>query len=633
MKIYASQHDVKEVSKVELRDIPLAYIDTSSTEQFISIAREPIFNGSEGIIRAYEEFDSPEAYFFDENNEIIKSLMLKRLGNRYVYEPQNAVEFTPLRFSFHALVKKNMTFRNDKHYNLKVAVHEEAADLAFSKQLIAVFGDAPRRRLCPPNISINDCGMTPETLINASFIGNDFMFIKSPDGTHYKEIVTTTTEETVAAATPAKTTSTTDVNGDTSTTTTVTIALKGTDKVKTTTVVATSLRVLDMDTLLSSNTNAWLSVETFGSLIKTKNNSNFRLKAPTLYKTTDYSIKDYVHYFDEGEHPGYPAASYTYSYPFEDGAALILEKANGGFVVVTHKTFFDNLHENVNLLYELMMQVFLKSYYRTKEVSSWITDQPVDFIAYKRSKYNLQHAELNLSDLLKNDNYDIGNEFTLLAVNTSSPDVIFLNMNAAKDMLFYKISTNPDPAKNDGDISIYTSKHSVIHYRQEVIKKIESGLDISTEINDTGLYITIHPCHSTQNRIHTRQDQTLRIEDPRKEYVLVCKPGTTDIENDFVLIPVNDFTASDGLKVAAIRVVNNPAAKAFNIRVNGGGLPLDSEPDYSMLDIGHVNGRPYRVGATMVIRLPSRLKEHDTKIRDAIGKHAASGDYPLIVYE
>lgn len=596
MKIYPSLHDIKEVSKVELLDIPLAYIDTSNTEQYISITKEPIFANSygESLIKAYEEFNSLEAYLFDDTNKIIKNQILKRLGNQYVYEPQNAVEFTPLRFSFDALVKKNMTFTNDVHYNLKVAASEEGIDLAFSKQLISVFGDAPRRGLCPANISINDLGMTPETLINTSFKGNDFIFIKSPDGVQFREI---TTDATTGAE-------------------------------------IITLKTLDVDALLDANVNVWLSVDSFSDTLKVKDDNLFTLSQPVLYATKDYAIKDYTHYFDTSvDHASYPRDKYSYSTPFaESSAVMILEKANGGFVILTHKTFFDNLHENVKLLYEIMMQVFLKSYYRTKTFSSWITDQPVDYIAFKSSKYNLQHDEINLNNLLKNNNYNINGEYNLLAVNVSGQDVIFANMNPQKDLFFCKVNLQPDPIKNDGDISVYTSRHSVIHYRQAVIKKIESGLSIGTEITESGLYVTIHPCHSTQYRINTTNDLTLRIENPKFEYVLCCKTGSTDIENSFVLIRSVNYTVADGLKVATIKVISKPAAKTFDIRINGGGLPLDSDPNYDMLDIGHINGRPYRVGSTLIIRLPARLKEHDAKIRKTLEKHSSSGDYPVIIY-
>jgi hypothetical protein len=587
MKIYPSLHEIKEVSRVELHDIPLAYVDVNNTEQYINIAKEPIFANHSGdsLIKAYEEFDNPEAYLFNDSDEIIKSQILKRLGNRYVYEPQNAVEFTPQRFSFDALIKKNMTFKNDAHYNLKIAVHEEGTDLAFSKQLISVFGDAPRRGLCPANVTVNDQNMTPESLINTSFKGNDFIFLKSTDGIHFKD-------------------------GDTT-------------------------LELDVDALLDLNVNLWISVERFGSVLKSREKNTFVIKSPALYATAEYSVKEYGFYFNDSEtHASYPKDKYTYISLFnEHNAALVLEKRNGGFIVVTQNAFFDNLHENVKLLYELMMQVFLQSYYRTKQFNSWITDLPVDYIAFKSSKYNLQHEQINLRDLLKNENYDIGEEYNLLNVSPSSSDIMFININPQKDMFFYKISTQPDPVKNEGDISVYTSRHSVIHYRQEVIKKIESGLDISTEKNEMGLYITVHPCHSTQHRINTTQDRTLRIEDPRLEYILCCKAGSTDIENDFVLIPANDYTELDGLKVATVRVISNPDAKTFDIRINGGGLPIESDPNYNMLDIGHINGRPYRLGSTLIIRLPARLKEYDEKIKLVIEKHSSSGDYPVIVYE
>jgi hypothetical protein len=147
MKIHLSKHSIVEADRVKLNDIPLAYVDTADSKQVISVVKEPVFSGAygESLLRAYAEFDSPNAYLFDGSGEIMRNLTLKRLGNRYVYEPHNMVEFTPLSFSYSALVKKNMAFKNNAQYNLNVAVYEEGADLAFSKKLIAVFGDAPRR--------------------------------------------------------------------------------------------------------------------------------------------------------------------------------------------------------------------------------------------------------------------------------------------------------------------------------------------------------------------------------------------------------------------------------------------------------------------------------------------------------
>lgn len=587
MKIHLSKHSIVEADRVKLNDIPLAYVDTADSKQVISVVKEPVFSGAygESLLRAYAEFDSPNAYLFDGSGEIMRNLTLKRLGNRYVYEPQNMVEFTPLSFSYSALVKKNMAFKNNAQYNLNVAVYEEGADLAFSKKLIAVFGDAPRRGVCPANISVNNQDMTPESLINASFAGKDFIFIQSADGVHVKQ--------------------------------------------------GKSTSVLDVNALMDMNVNVWLSVESFNGVMETKVNNVYTLASPRLYSASQYSIPNYKYHFNtNNEHPSYPKSKYIYSSPFVDGcAALVMEKTNGGYVIITHKSFFDNLHENVRLLYELMMQTFLKGYYRTKQYRSWITDQPVDYVAYKNSKYNLRHAAINLNEMLTNTNYDIGNEYTLLEVKTSNPNIVFTNMSPKKDLFFYKINVQPDPVKNEGDISLYTSKHSVIHYRQEVIKKIESGLSISTEVADTGMYVTVHPCKSTKHRICTLHDQRFRMEDPRLTYILCCKPGVPDIENAFELIPNDEYSIFNGFKLATIKVITTEEAKVHDIRIEGGGLPLDSEPDYNMIDIGHINGRPYRIGSTMIIRLPAKLKEHNDKIMVAIEKHASSGDYPVIIFE
>jgi hypothetical protein len=52
-----------------------------------------------------------------------------------------------------------------------------------------------------------------------------------------------------------------------------------------------------------------------------------------------------------------------------------------------------------------------------------------------------------------------------------------------------------------------------------------------------------------------------------------------------------------------------------------------------MLDIGHINGRPYRLGSTLIIRVPKKIKTYDEKIRRELDKHIAAGDEYVLVFE
>ena len=65
----------------------------------------------------------------------------------------------------------------------------------------------------------------------------------------------------------------------------------------------------------------------------------------------------------------------------------------------------------------------------------------------------------------------------------------------------------------------------------------------------------------------------------------------------------------------------------------GGGLPEQLPDDYNMMDIGNLNGRPYRLGSTNIIHLPMAYKKYKDKIEDAVNLHAASGEYNIIVFD
>lgn len=588
MKIYPSYHEIREAAQIRTKDIPLAFVDTQAAQLSVDVRLEPALAASYGerSVQPYEEFVRPDPFLFSESGAVIEDFALKRRGNRYVFEPQNMVEFSPLRFSFHALVKKNMTYQSDAMYNLRVAVHESGEDLALSKKLIAIFGDAPRRGICPGNISVNRQDMTPESLINTTTEDNDFIFIESCDGVHIEQ-------EGVSVP-------------------------------------------LDMDALLALNVNVWLSVESFDTLLGTLENCGpFEMKNPVLYTTKTYEIAGYSYYFDSNqEHPAYPKSAYAYTTPFSGAsAALILEKTNGGFVVITHTKLFSNLtQENAKIVYELMLQVYLRSYYKTPEKDSWITDECVDYMAHQAMRYNLRHAPLNLGALLKNPNCEIGGAYTLVEIKTSDENVRFISMNANGDLFFLKTGAQPDPIKEEGAVSYYTTKHTVVHYRHYALRKLETGLRVDTAVEDGGIFVIVRPCSSTANRVHTLFDQTFRLEDPAQTYILCCKEGRTQTDSEFVLLPEEAYTGAEGVKAATVRIVRNEKPQIFDLRIKGGGLPVSIDPDYNMLDIGHYKGRPYRLGSTLIIELPQRLKAHEEKIRGAVEQHASSGDYPVFIY-
>ena len=70
-----------------------------------------------------------------------------------------------------------------------------------------------------------------------------------------------------------------------------------------------------------------------------------------------------------------------------------------------------------------------------------------------------------------------------------------------------------------------------------------------------------------------------------------------------------------------------------DIRQLGGGLREDARDDYNLLDIGHINGRPYRKGNTLVITMPTIYKEYEDRIIEAVNKYKVGEDYVVVFFE
>ena len=585
MKIHIPKHDIRESDHVSLKEIPLAYVNCDETKYVPNISIEKDFaKESKEIVRAYTEFDDPDIFLFNSNKEIITDVPLKRLGNRYTYEPTNLVEYTPVNFSCSALVKKNMSFKNDNQFNIRVAVVEEGADLKFASSLITIFGDAYRRGVCPSNIRINNGSMTPQSLISSKFKDNDFVFLKSKDG-----------KNTVSEGKDVE---------------------------------------FDVDAILDEHVNLWMSVESFGNMLTdAEAGKNITLADTNLYNTKAYPQSEAYKMFNVmNENPDYPSSEYTYKYLCE--SVLLLEKKDKGFIIVTPSWLLDNLNKNVNIIYEVMMYVILNGYYRSREEASWITNEPIDYMAYHTSKLNARHKRMNLADMLKNNRYNIGNEYTLLSVDTSVDDVMFMNIAPNKDMFFFKVGAKTDPVKNDNQISYFTTKKTVIHYEQMDVNMIESLIDLEANVIDSVVYLTVHPYQSTLHKINTKSDQTLKLDSNSLTYFICTRESAPEIENIFEAVPEYTYSSeAHGMKVATVKVNIEPSTKTYDIRVLGGGLPTSEPDNYNLLDIGHIYGRPYRIGSTLIIRLPKALERYEDIIRKAIDKHASSGDYPVLIFK
>jgi len=68
-----------------------------------------------------------------------------------------------------------------------------------------------------------------------------------------------------------------------------------------------------------------------------------------------------------------------------------------------------------------------------------------------------------------------------------------------------------------------------------------------------------------------------------------------------------------------------------DVRVIGGGSSKYDNYDY--IDTGNINGRPYRVGTSMVITLPKRYEPYRNQLQRQIDKHISSAEAAIIIFK
>lgn len=598
MKIHMPKHHIEEADSVNLKDIPLAYINTNDTVQdidadiSIECARDTVTQ-----VHAYDYISDPDQIFYKSDHAPIENVNLHRSGNQYFYEPQGMTEYSPQTFTAQALIKKKLSYDKDKSYNLKVTIVDDDDSNTFSNSMIQIFGDAYERGVAPKNIKVNGGELNVHSLTTGRYSDVDFVFAHSVDGNEISAGKDVTFDQSIAS-------------------------------------------------ILDGHTNVWLSTDKFGGMYisgykegnGTSKKQHVEFTHPALYPSvTSYEqTTDSTTIFDSKKVNVYYPKS-LYSYEFIGKSILILERKQGGYLIVTPTFILNDLKSNAHLVYEIMMYVFLKSYYLSDTVSSWITDEPVDYMAYYARKVNRRHKEISLSSLLQNADYEIGNSYELIDVTVhTEPEgsVVFAGISQDGTMRFLKSGGHADPQKGDGYISFLTTRLTVINYIQEDVNILESKLLLDYTIVDSVGYITVHPFVSSSLRIHTASDQTLRITEPNISHYLCSLPGVPEIESTMQLVVKDQYDEKlHGHVLAVITLKAKRATKLYDISIDGGGLPEASPDDYNMIDIGNTYGRPYRIGSTMIIRMPKKYKKYDPYIRAAVLDHISSGEYPVFIYE
>ena len=616
MKIFPSTHKIKSVtdSHVDLDlNIPLAYIELDYSKYKIDKAFEDIVNTDiRAEVLVNQEFSSPNIKLFNKFGEAVNmDNLLTRVGNKYYYRPKEMIAFEPQKFEYTVSVKTNIDYKIANKYNLNIACIDDPDSLDLSNRIAAGFSNPSARNLVPPNVTVNNNRIDAYAFTDMNVEECDVLFIESPDGVHYDDSLN-----------PLK---------------------------------------IDKQWFLNNNTTLWIASD-FDSNYPYENSSTPRTYAikSSILKSKIETISNT--YFVPSELKYNPNIIYHNIFDGDKCPILIVEHIGKGYEIISHTDYLTNIQNNIDVIYEVIMYCHLNAYKKTTNLTQWIASSVPDYQVESgklvKKKYfmsdidlynyfNLKSTEMTIYDI------DIRNGESSTMPDDRSTDLYdhansinFIGMSGGRLMFDKTDNTSRsayeiEPEKPTGWVSLYDGDNII--YLKELHYVMETDLNnkVFTTINEDDLKVKILAFKSTSLGINTQMPYDLiipfiktdvnGIERIREaEYVFYINLDNQQIGFDFV----EDYEEKKGVALFKVKVYQTPdAINITDMRQLGGGLREDAPDNYNLMDIGHINGRPYRPTGTIVFTLPTKYKEHEDLIQKAISKYIGASEVPVIFFE
>lgn len=619
MKIYPSTHKVKSVtdSHVDLDlNVPLAYIEIDYSKYNIEKKIKDICNKEikEEVIYN-QSFDSPDVKLFNKfNEEVNTDNLLTRVGNKYYYRPKNAIMSKPQTFNYDVTVKKSLSYKIANEYKINIACVDDPDSLDLSDRLSIGFSNPSERNIIPPNIIINDNRMDSKAFTDMSLDDCDFLFIESYEGIYYDDVMD--------------------------------------DKTK-----------IDKDMFLDKNTSIWVTADYNRRYPHSSSDSTVQyvISKPLLNNALTVNSQ---YYFDYTKLPYDPSVKYHNIFRGDNVPVVIIEHLGKGFEIISHAEVLKDINSNLQLIYEVLMYCYLNGYKKSEVLNQWITNEVPDYqIEYgKLVKKKYHTSDINIFNYFGLSS----SEMTLYSVNISgdennknnlntfdrdvdlfdyTTEIAFIGVSNGK-LMFTKNSSpvspyNNEPTKPLGWTSVFNGEYLI--YLQELHYSIETDLNdkIFTSTNNDNLEVKILAFKSTSLGVNTQKPfetvipfimtEVNKIQKIREaDYLFYINKENQQIGFTFL----EDFDDSLGIPLFEIKVYQTTdAISVTDMRQLGGGLKEDKNDNYNLLDIGHINGRPYRKTGTIVFTLPKKLEQYNDLIEKAISKYIGASEVPIIFYE
>lgn len=615
MKIFPSIHKIKSVTESHIDldlNIPLAYIELDYSKYKIDKVMKDICNTNiKTEVLVNQEFSSASVKLFNKFNEAVKmDNLLTRVGNKYYYRPKDMVSFEPQKFNYSATIKTNIAYKIANKYDINISCIDDVDSLDLSKRIATGFSNPALRDIVPPNISINKDRLDAYAFTDMSISDCDVLFIESPDGIHYDD--------------------------------------------------SQKPLVIDKNLFLNNNTAIWIASD-YDKTYSYENNQvaeQYKIKTPVL--NSKASMMSEV-YFNMNAMPHIPNVIYHNIFEGNRTPILIVEHIGKGYEIISHSSLLNNIENNIKAMYEVIMFCYLNRYKSTETLNQWITTQIPDYQIESgklvKKKYFVSDIDLYKYFNLKASELILYNVSITDTHSSNTPDdksqdlfdysttVQFIGMSGGR-LMFDKTKTDNDtyaiePEKPTNWISLYNGDNII--YLRELHYTVETDLTdkVFTIANDHDLKVKILAFKSTSLGVDAQMpfDKVIpfittevngiqRIREA--EYVFYINIENQEIGFDFI----EDYKEDMGELLFNIKVYQtSDAIQVTDMRQLGGGLKEDATDNYNLMDIGHINGRPYRPAGTVVFTLPTKYKEHEELIEQAIKKYIGASDMPVIFFE
>lgn len=610
MKIYPNTSNIIVTNKVnEKTDIALSYIDTAKLDYRINtVINKEYKNKIKQEVLPYEKINKSIICLFDKFNDKVDSIELskniKRENNDYIYLPYDSMIFNPKIFEYNVTAKKNIIYNSRMQYDIKIAVESDS----LANTLMPIFGDAQIRNLAPSNILINNGSKSYNDFITSNLKNKDILFMISND-----------------------------INIDKD-------KKDNAFKYKTNIFnIVSRMAAINKEDIDENNIS--IDLDNINLLIA-ENKSKYMINKPNIFNEVSIETNMYFNI------PRSKKDNIKYHNIFNSNVVPILieEHEGEGFIIYAINEIIDNISKYSKLIYEVMFYIYSKGYVKTEQYREWITDKIPDYIVVnnKITKKERFISQLELHKMFGLNQYEIS-AYKVEIDKELYPYVKFIGLND-NYLLFEKDisgdnSKYQDPENKNNLLSIYTSRQNIVYFNN-FLYKIDDSLEENMQIErlDNKVRVTIKPYRHSSNGIYiktlTAIDLPLSYEDDNNniiqinniDYYIICKQNESASYIEY--IDVSKYKNSDGLILATIQIrLDETKTINYDMRQRGGGLPLEAKDNYNCFDIGHIYGRPYRKGGSIIITLPKRLEPHKDMIMNTIKQYCIAEEYPIIIFK